>query len=88
MRRTETRTCAPIFSSFNLMVPRITSYNVCYTKLLRIDGWDEGVMGMKVGGRRQLIIPPELGYGDRGVPGVIPPGATLLFDVELLEVRP
>ena len=52
-----------------------------------IRGWDEGVAGMKVGGRRTLLIPAELGYGARGAGGVIPPGATLLFDVELLGVR-
>jgi FKBP-type peptidyl-prolyl cis-trans isomerase FkpA len=52
-----------------------------------IRGWDQGVAGMKVGGMRTLVIPSELGYGQRGAGGAIPPNATLLFDVELLEVK-
>lgn len=74
-------------TKFDSSVDRNTPFEFPLGAHRVIKGWDEGVAGMKVGGKRQLHIPPDLGYGARGAGGRIPPGATLIFDVELLEVK-
>lgn len=72
---------------FDSSIPRGQAFSFTLGAGQVIQGWDQGVLGMKVGEKRKLIIPAELGYGDRGAGGVIPPGATLIFEVELLEIR-
>ena len=74
-------------SKFDSSVDRGRPFEFPIGKGRVIKGWDEGVGSMKVGGKRKLIIPAHLGYGDRGAGGVIPPGATLIFEVELLGIR-
>lgn len=74
-------------AKFDSSVDRGTPFRFNLGEGQVIAGWDEGVAGMKVGGKRTLIIPPDLGYGARGAGRIIPPHATLLFDVELLEVK-
>lgn len=72
---------------FDSSVDRGTPFEFSLGAGMVIKGWDEGVAGMKVGGKRTLTIPSEMGYGSRGAGAVIPPDATLIFDVELLEVK-
>lgn len=71
---------------FDSSLDRNQPFDFSLGKGMVIQGWDEGVAGMKVGGKRRLTIPPQLGYGQRGAGGVIPPNATLIFEVELLAV--
>lgn len=73
-------------TKFDSSLDRGTPFGFTLGQGMVIKGWDQGVAGMKVGGQRRLTIPPELAYGARGFPPVIPPNSTLIFDVQLVEV--
>jgi FKBP-type peptidyl-prolyl cis-trans isomerase FkpA len=72
---------------FDSSIPRNKPFTIKLGAKKVIAGWEEGIQGMKVGGKRRLTIPPDLAYGENGYPNVIPPQATLIFDIELLSVR-
>jgi len=74
-------------TKFDSSLDRGTPYELTLGAAEVIAGWDEGIVGMKIGGKRRLTIPPRLGYGERGYPGAIPPNATLMFDLELMDVK-
>jgi peptidylprolyl isomerase len=74
-------------SKFDSSLDRGTPFQFTLGKGQVIQGWDQGIVGMKVGGKRRLEIPPQLAYGERGFPPVIPPNSTLIFEVELVDVR-
>lgn len=74
-------------TKFDSSLDRGTPFEFVIGQGYVIEGWDQGMLGMQVGGKRKLTIPSDLAYGDRGIPGAIPGGATLIFEVELLEIK-